>query len=82
MRTIRVKQQNQEAIIAALVQAGFTANPCEAPLSQEEYYQNSFSSYEEWSEDSVVGMAGISTSASGKQAHKIISTLKANNIID
>lgn len=78
MRTIRVKQQNQEAIIAALVQAGYTATPCEAPLSQEEYYQNSFSSYEEWSEDSIIGMAGISTSASGKH----ISALKANNIID
>jgi hypothetical protein len=30
-RPIRVKQKNQAAIMAALVQAGYTAAPCEAP---------------------------------------------------
>lgn len=82
MRTIRVKQQNQAAIIAALVQAGYTAAPCHAPLAEVEYERNSFSSYEEWSEESIIGMAGIETSASGHQAHKVISALKADKLID
>ena len=71
-RPIRVKQKNKAAIIAALVEAGFTATHCEAPLSEQEYYKNSFSSYKEWSENSIIGMAGIETSASRHQAHKIL----------
>ena len=80
-RTIRVKSSNQTAIMAAMIEAGFTAIPCEAPLSSLEYEMNVFSSYEEWSEDSKVGMTGIETSASGKQAHKIISALRAEGTI-
>ena len=71
-RPIRVKQKNKAAIIAALVQAGFTMGSSEAPLSEQEYYKNSFSSYKEWSENSIIGMAGIETSGSGHQAHKIL----------
>ena len=82
MRTIRVKQQNQAAIIAALVQAGYTATPCEANLAQVEYEMNAFSNSENWTFDSIINMAGISTSASGKQANKIISALKADKLIN
>ena len=72
-RPIRVKQKNKAAIIAALVEAGYTAAPpCETPLAEQEYYKNSFSSYKEWNEDSIIGMAGIETSASRHQAHKIL----------
>ena len=82
-RLIRVKSSNQAAIIAALIEAGFTAIPsCSVPLAEQEYYKNSFSSYEEWSEDSKVGMTAILTSASGHQAHKVICALKDQGSIN
>ncbi len=81
MRTIRVKEENQEAIIAGLQKAGFEAIPCEAPLSEWEYELNNFESSNQTS-NSTIGMSGVETSASGHQAHKIISTLKEQGIIN
>lgn len=81
-RQIRVKPSNQAAIIATLIKAGFTATPCEAPLSQTEYEMNAFNDFTDWSFDSIQNMTGIETSASGKQAHKVISALKAEGTIN
>jgi hypothetical protein len=85
MRTIRVKTKNQAAIIQALVGAGFTAQPCDAPLSERTLRMTSFFLEREEARDietlDTAGMSGIQTSASGTQAHKIIQSLKAEGII-
>ena len=67
--------------MAAMIEAGFTATPCEAPLSSLEYEMNAFNDFLDWSFDSIQNMTGIETSASGKQAHKIISALRAEGTI-
>jgi len=82
MREIRVKQENQNVIINALIEAGFDAKACETPLAEWEYEINNFSHPKDWTFDSLVGMAGVRTSASGHQAHKVISALKEQGNID
>lgn len=83
MRIIRVKQNNQASIITGLQEAGYDAMPAPCPPSEQGY---------EWATDypsqfdkvilqDTQGMAGIQTSASGKQAHKIISQLRDNGVI-
>lgn len=82
MKTIRVKTENQAIIIDSLKEAGFEASPCEAPLAEWEYEKNNFNNQDDQTSDSTIGMAGISTSASGKQAHRVINSLKERNIIN
>lgn len=82
MRQIRVKPSNQAAIIAALIEAGYTAVPCKAHLSEQEYEMNVFSSFQDWSEDSIQNMTGIETNASGHQAHKVIYSLRDQGTIN
>lgn len=81
MRTIRVKQENQKAVIEALQAAGFAAKPSFAPLSEIEHESNSYWEYENWTYHSLEGMAGVETSASGNQAHKVIKSLKSTGVI-
>jgi hypothetical protein len=85
MRTIRVKTNNQAAIMEALIKSGFTAQACEAPLSEKTLRMTSFFLEKEEARDiesiDTAGMSGIQTSASGTQAHKIIQSLKAEGVI-
>lgn len=82
MRTIRVKQENQNLVIDALKQAGFEAKPSFAtPLSEWEQFHNENWDFESWTFSSLIGMAGIETSASGNQAHKVIESLKQQGVI-
>jgi hypothetical protein len=77
MNTIRVKEENLEVIIQGLQDAGFSAKVSKCtPLSQWEHDQNSDYDFEYWSFNSLIGMRGIETNASGKQAHKVIKALK------
>jgi hypothetical protein len=83
MRVIRVKQENQSAIIAGLQEAGFDAAPAPCPPSEQGYelaidYPSKF---EDIINQDKIGMAGVETSASGNQAHKVISALKADGVI-
>ena len=83
-RPIRVKASNQAAIIAALIEAGYTAQPTATPCSEQGYelaidYPSRF---EEIINQDKKNMAGVLTSASGNQAHKVISDLKTNGKID
>jgi hypothetical protein len=84
MRTIRVKQENQEAIIAGLQKGGFEAAPAKCPPSEEGYERaiDYPSKFKEIIEQDSKGMTGVETSASGHQAHKIISALKEQGIIN
>lgn len=75
MRTIRVKTKNQAAIMDALRENGYAANPTAAPLSMAEYEANNFAPSEDHTFLSLDGMSGIETDASGHQAHKIIELL-------
>ncbi|MFM6107549.1 MAG: hypothetical protein ACKPEO_19115 [Sphaerospermopsis kisseleviana] len=82
MRIIRVKSENQTAVITALKNAGFEAHPSFAtPLSQWEHEHNESWDFEDWTFQSIVGMAGIETSASGNQAHRVIQSLKQQGVI-
>ena len=82
MRTIRVKQQNQTAVIEALKAAGFEAKHSKiTPLSHWESEWNADHDADQMRFNSKVGMAGIETSASGNQAHKVIKQLKATGVI-
>lgn len=82
MRTIRVKQQNQATIVDALINAGFEAKHSKiTPLSEWESEWNADHDADQMRFNSKVGMAGIETSASGNQAHKVIKQLKATGVI-
>lgn len=77
MRNVRVKQENQQLIIAALQAAGFHAEPSAELPSPERWLYRSYPG-ENWEQEVKdlqqlnAGMVGITTSASGKQAHKVI----------
>jgi hypothetical protein len=82
MSPIRVRLENQSAVIEALQAAGFEAKPSVAcPLSEWEHDHNESWDFEHWTFESLNGMAGIETSASGNQAHEIIVSLKQQGII-
>jgi hypothetical protein len=77
MNTIRVKEENLSSIVQGLQEAGFSAKASKCtPLSQWEHDQNSDYDFEHWTFNSLIGMRGIETNASGKQAHKVIKALK------
>jgi hypothetical protein len=78
MKTIiRVKEENLEAVVQGLKEAGFSAEVSRVtPLSQWEHDNNSNHDFEHWSFQSLIGMRGIETSASQKQAHQLIKALK------
>lgn len=82
MKTIRVKEENQAAIVSALVDAGYEAKPsCETPLTEWESDNNSFSDFEDQTFNSLIGMKGVETTATGHQAHRVIKTLKQQGVI-
>lgn len=75
MRSIRVRQVNLETALNLLKAAGFTAEPCETPNSHNyifrSYPDQDYAWDQERHQEDVQGMAGILTSASGQQAHKV-----------
>ena len=82
MNTIRVKKENQTAVIQALQAAGFEAKHSKiTPLSEWESEWNAGHDVDQWSFNSKIGMAGIETTASGNEAHKVIKQLKATGVI-
>lgn len=74
-RAIRVRQENLETAISLLQAAGFTAEPCETPNSERYLYRSWPGSDYQWdqerNQEDVAGMAGVLTSASGQQAHRV-----------
>jgi hypothetical protein len=84
MRTIRVKEKNLNAVIKTLHQEGFSAFPCEAPVSEKTLEQVAFESFQTQNiffQEDTKGFAGILTDASGHQVHKIIQGLKDSGVI-
>lgn len=65
--------------------AGFEAHPCEPHFPDEwcfrSYPGENWDKEQEYLEQLQKGMSGVQTTASGKKAHKIISALKAENVI-
>ena len=74
-RHIRVRQENQQTAIQLLQAAGFSAEPCKTPNSERYLYRSWPGSDYDWDQErdreDVAGMAGILTSASGQQAHRV-----------
>lgn len=75
MRIIRVRKENQAAIINAIISAGFSARAVGCPHNREGNGcgdEACCPGSRHVSAINPAGWAGIETSASGNQAHKII----------
>lgn len=75
MREIRVRQDNLQTAIQLLQAAGFTAEVCETPNSLRYIYRSwpgsDYARDQELDQEDRAGMAGVKTSASGQQAHRV-----------
>lgn len=75
-RHIRVRETNLETAISLLIEAGFTAEPTKnIPCSNRFHYRSwpgtDYEADRQLELEDTAGMAGVETSASGTQAHRV-----------